>query len=79
MAAAQTLASQVGVASACDALSIPRASFYRHRGAKAASLLSSPRPHDTVCQDETAPLTTGRARAAAISRALFGTRSGTEL
>jgi putative transposase len=44
MAAAQTLASQVGVASACDAFSIPRASFYRHRGAKAASLLSSPRP-----------------------------------
>ena len=44
MAAAQTLASQVGVASACDAFSIPRASFYRHRGAKAAALLSSPRP-----------------------------------
>jgi putative transposase len=44
MAAAQTLAAQVGVASACDALSIPRASFYRHRGAKTGPLLSSPRP-----------------------------------
>jgi hypothetical protein len=30
MAAAETLAAQVGVAPACDALSLPRASFYRH-------------------------------------------------
>jgi len=30
MAAADTLARQVGVAPACDALSIPRATFYRH-------------------------------------------------
>ena len=30
MAAAETLATQVGVASACHALAVPRASFYRH-------------------------------------------------
>ena len=44
MAAAETLAYDVGVAPACDALSIPRASFYRHRRRKAPPPPSSPRP-----------------------------------
>ena len=44
MAAAETLAHDVGVAPACDALAIPRASFYRHRQRKAAPPSSSPRP-----------------------------------
>lgn len=44
MDAAETLANAVGVRPACDALLIPRASFYRHRQRKAAPSSSSPRP-----------------------------------
>jgi putative transposase len=46
MAAAETLALDVGVAPACDALAVPRASFYRHRQRKTAPP-SSPRPTPT--------------------------------
>ena len=44
MAAAETLAHDVGVAPACDALWIPRASFYRQRQRKTAPPSSSSRP-----------------------------------
>ena len=40
MTAAEALAGQVGVAPACDALALPRASFYRHRHRR----LSPPTP-----------------------------------
>jgi putative transposase len=44
MAAAETLAHDVGVAPACSAFSIPRAAFYRHRQRHTAPPSSSSRP-----------------------------------
>lgn len=44
MAAAESLAGNVGVAPACHALSIPRAAFYRHVRRKTAPPASPPRP-----------------------------------
>ena len=44
MTAAATLADQVGVAPACHALSLPRASFYRHRHRRLAPTTPAARP-----------------------------------
>jgi len=54
MTAAETLASEVGVAPACNALSVPRASFYRHRLRRLApvSPANRPTPHRALAPDE---------------------------
>jgi putative transposase len=44
MAAAETLAAQVGVAPACEALSVPRATFYRHQLRRSVPPAPSVRP-----------------------------------
>jgi putative transposase len=44
MTAAEALAGEVGVAPACDALSLPRASFYRHRHRRFAPPVPGARP-----------------------------------
>jgi putative transposase len=44
MTAAETLAAEVGVVPACDALSLPRASFYRHRHRRLAPAIPAMRP-----------------------------------
>jgi putative transposase len=52
MAAADTLARQVGVAPACNALSIPRATFYRHHRPHPVPPASPTRPHRALAPVE---------------------------
>ena len=52
MAAAQSLAQKVGVAPACEALSLPRATFYRHRRGSPPVVPVRPTPHRALTPPE---------------------------